>query len=78
MRTISFSVTDAQYDLFRIDGECKGQTVSQYCKTAAFSHLSKYGSKGVFAEIVKLLKDGKRMAPDPTDVGSERKSQAGH
>lgn len=45
LRTVSFSMTADEYALFAAEARCKGQTISGYCKTAAFSHLHKYGYK---------------------------------
>lgn len=56
LRTVSFSMTADEYALFAVEARCKGQTVSGYCKTAAFSHLAKYGSKALFSEIITMLK----------------------
>ena len=58
-KTVSFSLTKGEYQSFAIEAKCRGLTVSQYCKTAAFSHLAKYVSKGAIAEIVALLEGQK-------------------
>jgi len=67
MRTVSFSMTDGQHALFATEAAARGLSVSQYCKTAAFSHLAKYASKGVVAEIIARAGKG---PCGPTDVGS--------
>jgi len=54
-KTISFSMSEGEYLSFATEARCRGLTVSQYCKTAAFSHLAKYASKGAIAEIMSLL-----------------------
>jgi len=59
-KTVSFSLTKDEYLSFTIEARCRGLTVSQYCKTAAFSHLAKYVSKGAITEIVSLLGEQKR------------------
>ena len=76
-KTISFSISDSKYKLLQLEAECRGLTVSQYCKSAAFSHLSKYGSKGLFAEVIKRLGDGNCIASNPMDVGVQGKSPGG-
>lgn len=58
-KTVSFSLTKGEYLTFDTEARCRGLTISQYCKTAAFSHLAKYVSKGAIAEIVSLLKGQK-------------------
>ena len=68
MRTVSFSMTDGQHALFATEAAARGLSVSQYCKTAAFSHLAKYASKGVVAEIIARAGKG---PCGPTDVGSQ-------
>jgi hypothetical protein len=46
-RVVSFSLTAEEYQAFKIESGNRGQTVSQYCKMAAFSYASKYPSKGL-------------------------------
>ena len=75
MRTISFSMSDQEHEIFTAEAATRGLTVSQYCKMAAFSHLAKYGSKGLFAEIIKLLRKDPQVALDPTNLGSQGNSQ---
>lgn len=70
-KTISFSVTDTEYHLIRFEAQSKGLTPSQYAKMATFSHTNKYGSKGVFAELRRIIGEAGESRQKPTFVGSE-------
>jgi len=50
-KTISFSVTIEEYNLINIAAMAKGSKPSGYCKSAVFSHLTKYPPKGIFVEL---------------------------
>lgn len=65
MKTISFSVTDEEARLIDVEASARGLTRSQLAKTSLFSHMNKYPTKGVMAELAEL----RRYAP--TFVGSE-------
>lgn len=55
MPKVSFSLSEEEHSAFVAEARCKGLTVSQYCKMAAFSHLAKYASKGIITEVAALL-----------------------
>lgn len=75
MRSISFSVTDNEYEVIDLESRCKGLKVSGYCKMAVFSHLAKYPAKSSMAELVRLLDKAEKAAPDPTNLGSRGNSR---
>lgn len=72
-KTISFSMTDNEYKLIQFEARSKGLTPSQYSKMAVFSHTNKYASKGVFAELHRIIDEAAESRPEPTFVGSGAK-----
>jgi len=55
MRTVIFALTEEEHMALRFDARCKGLTVAQYCKMAAFAYFNKYATKGRMAELIKQL-----------------------
>lgn len=54
MKTIRFSLTDDEYRIIHHEATARGLTTSAYSKAAVFSHVNKYPTKGVFAELAKI------------------------
>ncbi len=48
-KTISFSVSDDEYVIIEHEAKSKGLRIGQYVKTATFSNINRYPSKGTFA-----------------------------
>jgi len=72
-KTVSFSMTDFEYQMIEFEAHTKGLTPSQYCKMAAFSHTNKYASKGVFVELHRIVGETDKGREEPTFVGSRGK-----
>jgi len=70
MRTISFSLSDEEYQITKFEAKAKGLTPSQYAKSAMFSHTNKYASKGVFTELYRILGVEAPGSKKPTFVES--------
>ena len=70
-RTISFSLTDIEYSLVDFEARSKGLQPSSYAKMATFSHMNKYGGKGVFSVLNERLRIvALAGGVEPTFVGS--------
>ena len=54
-KTISFTISDEQYEVIRHEGMAKGLKPSEYSRMAVFSHIGKYPTKGVMALLDKLV-----------------------
>ena len=54
-KTISFTIADEEYELIRHEAKSKGLKPSEFSRMAIFSHMNKYPSKGVFAELDKVI-----------------------
>ena len=70
MRTVIFALDDDQHTALRFDARCKGLSVAQYCKMAAFAYFNKYATKGRMAELIAVLEKRERATPGSTDIGS--------
>ena len=70
MRTVIFALTDEEHAMLRFDARCKGLSVAQYCKMAAFAYFNKYATKGRMAELIAVLEKRERATPGSTDIGS--------
>lgn len=80
-KPISFSVTKEEYSLIEFEATARGLTPSQLAKTALFSHMNKYATKGVMAELYRLIdavaKEPEGASTQPTFAGSEREKNGG-
>jgi len=56
-KTISLTITDEQYIILKHEAHSKGLKPSEFTRLALFSHINKYPSKGVFAELDKVVSD---------------------
>ena len=56
-RTISLTVDDPDYEIIRHEAKSKGLKPSEFIRMAVFSHMNKYPSKGVMAELDRVIVD---------------------
>ena len=54
-KTISFTISDSEYQLLRHEAKSKGLKPSEFSRMAIFSHMNKYPSKGIFAELDRVI-----------------------
>ena len=54
-RTISLTISDERYKIVEHEANSKGLKTSEFVRMALFSHINKYPSKGVFAEMDKII-----------------------
>ena len=54
-KTISFTISDIQHALITHEANSKGLKPSEFSRMAVFSHMNKYPSKGVMAELDNLI-----------------------
>ena len=54
-RTISLTVDDSQYAIIKHEAKSKGLKPSEFIRMAVFSHMNKYPSKGVMAELDRVI-----------------------
>ena len=54
-RTISLTVDDSEYQIIKHEAKSKGLKPSEFCRMAIFSHMNKYPSKGVMAELDRII-----------------------
>ena len=59
-KAISFTITDEQYEVIKHESGSKGLKPSEFCRMAIFSHVNKYPSKGIFAEMDRIISDFNR------------------
>ena len=48
-KTISYTVSDEQYEIIRHEGQTKGLSPSEFTRLSVFSYINKYPTKSVFA-----------------------------
>ena len=73
MRRVQFYVSDEQYAMIDFQAAAKCLTVSDYAGMAVFSHIDKYATRGIMAEMVKLYGTGRPSPVQPTFLGSSGK-----
>lgn len=56
-RTISLTVSDEAGLIIDHEAASKGLKPSEFCRMAVFSHMNKYPSKGVMAELDRIMTD---------------------
>lgn len=54
---IQFYVEQEEYEIIEHEGKAKGLEVGDFCRMAVFGHIDKYKSKGVFAELHRIVKE---------------------
>lgn len=54
-KTISFTITDEQYRLLKHEANSKGLKPSEFSRMSVFSYINKYPSKGIFAELERIM-----------------------
>ena len=54
-KTISLTISDEEYAIVKHEGKSKGLKPSEFCRMTIFSYLNKYPSKGVMAELDRII-----------------------
>ena len=70
-KTVSFSMSEAEYLMVKLDATVKGMTPSQYAKTATFAYLNRYAAKGILSEYYRKYGLDGKVPPAPMDLGAK-------
>jgi len=53
-KTISLTISNEKYALVEHEANSKGLKPSEFIRMALFSHINKYPSKGIMAELARI------------------------
>ena len=62
-KTISLTISLEQYKIINHEAKSKGLKPSEFVRMAVFSHINKYPSKGVMAELDVIITDFMASTP---------------